>query len=139
MPRKNLVFFLAVLFALALGMSRAFSEEKYYKEMHTFARIVERVLNNYVTELNEEQKQKLFEGAYRGALMSLDPYSQYMSQTQNKIFSSDTEGKFGGLGIEISIRDGMLTVISPLRGTPAYEAGIMAGDVILKIDGESTE
>ena len=139
MPRKSLVFFLAVLFALAFGMNRAFSEDAYYKEIKTFSAIIHRVLNQYVTELDDEQKQRLFEGAYRGALLTLDPYSQYFNQTQNESFVADTEGEFGGLGIEISIQDGVLTVISPIRGTPAYDAGIMAGDAILKIAGQSTE
>ena len=139
MPRKSLIFFLAILFATALGLSRAFSEEKYYSEMETFSAIIHRVFENYVSELDEEQKRTLFEGAYRGALMTLDPYCQYFNQSQSETFSADTEGEFGGLGIEISIQDGILTVISPIRGTPAYEAGILAGDMILRIDGESTE
>jgi len=140
MPRKNLVFFLVVLFALALGISRAFPEDKEQdQKLDTLKNIINHVLNNYVTELTEEEKQQLYEGAYRGALMTLDPYSQYLNETQNRTFAGDTEGKFGGLGIEISINNGVLTVIAPIRGTPAYEAGILAGDVILKIDGESTE
>jgi len=138
MPRKNLVIIAAVLIAAALGMDRAFSSEddRYYKEMEVFARIMHEVVNNYVTEPDQE---KLFEGAYRGMLQQLDPYSQYFTETQNASFSEDTEGQFGGLGIEISLNDGILTVIAPMRGTPAYEAGILAGDTILEIDGQSTE
>lgn len=136
MPRKSLICFLAILLATALGIDRAFSEDKYYKEMTTFARIFHEVLKNYVTEPDEQQ---LFEGAYRGMLRTLDPYSQYFNRDQNKTFAADTEGEFGGLGIEISLRDGLLTVVSPIRGTPAYDAGILAGDVILAIDGQSTE
>jgi len=136
MPRKNLVCFLAVLLATAMGLSRAFSEEKYYKETRTMARILHEVLNNYVTE---PETQQLFEGAYRGMLQTLDPYCQYFNQPQSKSFAADTEGEFGGLGIEISLSNGLLTVISPLRGTPAYDAGILAGDIILEIDGKSTE
>jgi len=136
MPRKSLVMFLAILLAAALGISRAFTDIQHRKEMETFERIYREVMENYVEEVEPEQ---LFKGAYQGMLQSLDPYSQYLDQQESATFAADTEGKFGGLGIEISIADGMLTVVSPIRGTPAYEAGIMAGDVILKIDGKSTE
>jgi len=139
MARKNLVLFLAVLFAVALGISRAFSEEKYYDQMRVFTSILDHVMRYYVTELDEPKINELFEGAYNGMLGRLDPYTQYMNVTETQTFSEDTEGKFGGLGIEISVKDGLLTVIAPIRGTPAYEAGILAGDVILKIDGRSTE
>ena len=136
MPRKSLVLFLAVLIATALGVSRAFSEDKYYEEIRTLSRIAHEVMQNYVTDVEPE---KLFEGAYRGMLRTLDPYSQYFTRSQAATFEEDTEGKFGGLGIEISLQGGLLTVVSPIRGTPAYQAGIQAGDVILKIDGKSTE
>jgi len=137
--KKNLVLFLAILFAAALGISRAFSEEKYFDQMRTFTSILDHVMRYYVTELDEQKVNELFEGAYNGLLGRLDPYTQYMNTIETKTFSEDTEGKFGGLGIEISVKDGLLTVIAPIRGTPAYEAGILAGDVILKIDGRSTE
>lgn len=139
MPRKNFVIFLVVLFALALGMSRAFSDDKYYHEMRTFTVILDHVSRNYVDELDAKKRKQLFETAYNGMLSQLDPYTQYFNVDETKSFSQDTEGKFGGLGIEISIKDGVLTVISPIRDTPAYKAGILAGDRILKIDGKSTE
>jgi carboxyl-terminal processing protease len=136
MPRKNLIIFLALLFVTALGISRAFSEDKYLKQMQTFALIIHHVREHYVREV---EPQELFEGAYAGVCEVLDPYSQYFPPKQNKTFTQDTDGKFGGLGIEISIRQGILTVISPIRGTPAYDAGIQAGDQVLKIAGKSTE
>jgi len=136
MPRKNLVLFLAILFAAALGMSRALSADKYYHEMRIFTTILDQVQRNYVEEVDTKE---LFEGAYNGMLSKLDPYSQYFNIKESKSFEDDTKGKFGGLGIEISIKDGILTVISPIRDTPAYEAGILAGDRILKIDDKSTE
>jgi len=136
MPRKNLILFLAILFAAALGMSRALSADKYYHEMRIFTTILDQVQQNYVDEVDTKE---LFEGAYNGMLSRLDPYTQYFNIKESKSFSEDTEGKFGGLGIEISIKDGILTVISPIRDTPAYEAGILAGDRILKIDDKSTE
>ena len=137
MPRKSLVLFLVVVFAGALGVSRAFSQEPYEKEYETLKKIIEHVHDDYVTEVDTK---KLFEGAYRGALEALnDPFTQYFNQPEAKRFTAETEGKFGGLGIEISLKDGILTVITPIKGTPAYDAGILAGDAILKIDGKSTE
>ncbi len=137
MPRKNLVFLLAVLLATAFCLDKAFSQEKHYKEMETFANIMNTVMEHYVDE-DRTDPQALFDGAYRGMLQTLDPYSQYFDVEQSESFAADTEGKFGGLGIEISLRNGVLTVISPIRGTPAFEAGIMAGDMILAVDGTST-
>ena len=137
MPRKSLVLFLVVVFAGALGVSRAFSQEPYEKEYETLQKIIDHVRDDYVTEVDTK---KLFEGAYRGALEALnDPFTQYFNQPEAKRFEAETEGKFGGLGIEISLKDGILTVITPIKGTPAYDAGILAGDEILKIDGKSTE
>jgi carboxyl-terminal processing protease len=137
MPRKSLVIFLILVFAGALGVSRAFSAESDEKEFRTLRRIIQDVQENYVTEVDV---QKLIEGACRGALEALnDPYTQYFNQPAATRFEAETEGRFGGLGIEISLKDGILTVIAPIRGTPAYDAGILRGDQILKIDGKSTE
>jgi carboxyl-terminal processing protease len=137
MPRKSLILFLAVVVAGALGVSRAFSQEPYEKEVQTLKRIIEHVQDDYATEVDSK---KLWEGAYRGALESLnDPFTQFFNAPEASRFSAETEGKFGGLGIEISLKDGILTVITPIKGTPAYNGGILAGDEILKIDGKSTE
>jgi len=84
--------------------------------------------------------QKLLYGAMKGMVQSLDdPYSEFMDPQDYKQFKESMEGKFSGVGIEITIKDGVLTVIAPLSGTPAEKAGIRAGDQILKIDGKSTE
>jgi carboxyl-terminal processing protease len=138
MPRKSLILFLVVVFAGALGVGRAFSEESYDKEFQTLKKIIQYVQEDYVTEVDAK---KLLEGACRGALEALpnDPFTQYFNQPEASRFEAETEGKFGGLGIEISLKDGILTVITPIKGTPAYDGGILAGDQILKIDGESTE
>jgi carboxyl-terminal processing protease len=137
MPRKSLFLFLVVVLACALGVSRAFSQEPYEKEFQTLRKIIQDVQNDYVTEVDAK---KLFEGACRGALAALnDPFTQYFNKPEASRFAAETEGKFGGLGIEISLKDGILTVIAPIKGTPAYDAGILPGDQILKIDGKSTE
>jgi carboxyl-terminal processing protease len=137
MPRKNLILFLVVVVAGALAVSRAFSEEPYEKRFETLKKIIQDVQNDYVTEVDAK---KLFEGACRGALKALDdPYTQYFNLPESRRFEAETEGKFGGLGIEISLMDGILTVITPIKGTPAWDGGILKGDQILKIDGKSTE
>src|SRR5437764_14310313 len=76
-----------------------------------------------------------------GGLERLDPHSNFINAKRYRQFAKDSKGKFGGVGIQISTdrQTGLLSVISPLVGTPAYEAGIMAGDLIIKIDGKSTE
>jgi carboxyl-terminal processing protease len=136
MPRKGYVLFVLFLLASAMFVGRAFSADKNSDRMRTFERIMSAVEQEYVEPVGPE---KLYEGAYRGLLSVLDPYSQFFTVQDTTTFSEDTEGQFGGLGIEISIKDGILTVLSPLRDTPAWEAGILAGDMILKIDGVSTE
>ena len=137
MPRKSLITFIAVVFAVALGLNQAFSQERYYEDLDTFTNIMSTVMKNYVDE-EKADPEKLFEGAYRGMLQTLDPYTQYFNVTETKSFNASTKGEFGGLGIEISLTNGVLSVISPIRDTPAFEAGILAGDAILEIDGEST-
>jgi carboxyl-terminal processing protease len=81
----------------------------------------------------------LVEGAISGMLKTLDPHSSYLNPDAYKELQVETKGSFGGIGIEITVRDGVLTVVSPLEGTPAYELGIQAGDQILRVDGEPTK
>ncbi len=94
------------------------------------------VKENYVQEVENEE---LIEGAISGMLRTLDPHSSYLNPDAYKELQVETKGSFGGIGIEITIRDGVLTVVSPLEGTPAYELGIEAGDQILRVDGEPTK
>ncbi len=97
------------------------------------------IQKNYVDPQKIDPDKAIFE-ATRGLLRSLDdPYSDLLSEKQKKIFEEDLSGSFGGVGFEIGIRKGVLTVIAPLEGTPAERAGFKAGDKILKINGESTE
>ncbi len=97
------------------------------------------IKNNYADPSKIDHHRASFEAA-RGLLKSLnDPYSDLMTQEEGKIFEEDLSGSFGGVGIEIGMRNGMITVISPLEGTPAYQAGIKAGDIIVSINGTSTE
>ncbi len=107
-----------------------------YKQIELFSDAISYIRANYV----EETKSKdLIYGALKGMLASLDPHSQFMDPESFKEIKIETKGEFGGLGIEISIKDGVLTIISPLEDTPAYVAGIKPGDRIVKIDGLSTK
>jgi len=94
------------------------------------------VQKNYVEEVGTP---KLVEGAINGMLNALDPHSAYLTPELYKELQVDTEGSFGGLGIEITVRDGILTVVSPIEDTPAHRAGLKAGDQIIKIEGELTK
>ena len=111
------------------------SNEEIYKELDLFEHALSIVRSDYV----EEPKAKdLIYGALKGMLSTLDPYSQFLDPDSYNELKVDTEGEFGGLGIEITIKDDLLTIISPIDDTPAYNAGLRAGDRIVKIDGELT-
>src|SRR5262249_44792257 len=89
--------------------------------------------------VDDVQTKELIEGAINGMLSSLDPHSAYLTPDLYKELQVETKGSFGGLGIEITNKSGMLTVVAPIEDTPAYRSGIKSGDVILKIDGEFTK
>jgi len=105
------------------------------KNLDSFVEVMDKVEKNYVDPVTEDQ---LVDGAIAGMMRRLDPFSQYLDRTDYADLKTLTEGEFGGLGIVISIRDNYPTVISPVEGTPAYSLGIQSGDVIVKIDGQST-
>ncbi len=113
----------------------AYSEET-YKGLKLFSEVIELVEKNYVDPVEPE---KLIEKAIEGMVQSLDPHSQFLPPEAFEELQVDTRGEFGGIGIVITVRDKVLTVISPIEGTPAYEAGILAGDQIIKVDGEPTK
>jgi carboxyl-terminal processing protease len=107
-----------------------------YENLKIFTEVLSYVEANYVEEVEAE---KLVHGAIRGMLRSLDPHSSFMPPDLYREMQVETEGHFGGLGIEITIRDDVLTVVSPIDGTPAFRAGILASDKIVKIEGETTK
>ncbi len=94
------------------------------------------VLSQYVEKVDDQQ---LLNGALKGMAGTLDPHSAYLDAESYADMRKDTEGHFGGIGVEITFEDGWVTVITPIEGTPAHEAGILAGDRILAVDGQSTE
>lgn len=106
-----------------------------YRQIELFSNAVTIVQSDYVKEV---EPKTLVYGALEGMLSSLDGHSQFMDPESFKEMEIGARGEFGGLGIEIGIRDGILTVIAPLDGTPAEKAGLKAGDKIVKIDGELT-
>jgi len=131
------------IFALTLGLaigglfktSSVLAVVNTYSELEIFADILSLVENNYVEEV---ESKKLVEGAINGMLRSLDPHSSYMTPELFKEMQVETEGEFGGLGIEITIENNWLTIVAPMEDTPAWRVGLKAGDRIAKVDGELT-
>jgi carboxyl-terminal processing protease len=142
--RKRVVMGLAILISalvIFIGISsqrRCIAEGKGsdYESIELFTDVMAIVKKSYVEEVDTK---KLIYGAINGMLASLDPHSSFMSPDSYKEMKIDTKGAFGGLGIEISIKDGILTVISPIEDTPAFKAGIKSGDQIFKIDDKFTK
>jgi carboxyl-terminal processing protease len=111
-------------------------DKNIYKNLKTFNEILRMVEKNYVEEMDSKT---LIEGAINGMMKSLDPHSSYMTADMYKELEVETRGSFGGIGIEITIRKDVLTVVSPIEDTPAFQAGVTAGDQIFRIDGKSTK
>src|SRR5881398_3071675 len=133
----GLAVLLAVLFSGGRGVQRVDAVPKEsYEGLETFTNILSIIQKNYVDEV---QTKQLIEGAINGMLASLDPHSAYLTPDLYKELQVDTKGSFGGLGIEITNRNGILTVVSPIEDTPAYRAGVKSGDQIMKINGEFTK
>ena len=107
-----------------------------YKGLKLFTDVIELIEKNYVDEVDTE---KLMQKAIQGMVRSLDPHSSFLPPEAFEELQVDTHGEFGGIGIVITMKDGILTVVSPIEGTPAYKAGVQAGDKIIKVDGESTQ
>ena len=107
-----------------------------YESLEAFSNILSIVKKNYVEDV---ETKSLVSGAINGMLNSLDPHSAYLTPELYKELQSDTQGRFGGLGIEITVKGGILTVVSPIEDTPAFKAGIKPGDMIFKIEEEFTK
>jgi len=107
-----------------------------YEELKTFTEVMSMIKKHYVEEVKTKD---LIYAAIKGMLNSLDPHSSFMPPEAYKEMQVETKGEFGGLGIQIGVKDGALTVIAPIEDTPAYKAGIKAGDKIIKINNELTK
>ena len=110
------------------------SEPSVYEQLDLFGVVFERIRSQYVEEVDEGE---LIESAINGMLTSLDPHSSYLPPRDFEDMQVDTRGEFGGLGIEVTQEEGYIKVITPMDGTPAYEAGVEAGDFITTVDGEN--
>ena len=132
-----LVGLVAVFAWERLSIQKVSAEDKIvYEQLQVFSDVLDIVQENYVEEADSKE---LVEGAISGMLKTLDPHSSYLNPDAYKELQVETKGSFGGIGIEITIRDGFLTVVSPLEGTPADDLGIEASDQILRVDGEPTK
>ena len=107
-----------------------------YKHIEIFTEVLRQVEKNYV---EPQDAQKLIYGAIKGMVQNLDPHSSFMTKEEYKELMTETKGSFSGIGIEITIKDKILTVVSPIEGTPAYNAGMKAGDKIIMVEGKSTQ
>jgi len=113
-------------------------EDNGYSQISIFAKAVQLLRQDYVDE-NKTSYHDLITAAMKGMLSSLDPHSQYMDPNDFRDMQDDTRSRFNGLGIEVSTKNGLPTVVTPMEDTPAARAGILSGDQILKINGASTE
>ena len=130
----------ALLFGAGLGFGLNWNSNAQaatsYDHLRIFAEVLSMIQNYYV---EAKTPKELSEGAIKGLLRTLDPHSMYMDKEMFKSRQEETAGKFGGIGIEITIKDSMLTIVSPIEDTPASEKDLQAGDKIAKIDGTSTK
>lgn len=124
------------LFGMLVGGRIASTAQNTYEKLDLFSDILAQIQNTYVDEVPTE---KIVYGAIDGMLATLDPHSSFMPPETYKEMQVDTTGQFGGLGIEISVKDDVLTVVTPIEDTPASRAGLMPDDKILAIDGVTTE
>jgi carboxyl-terminal processing protease len=131
-----LIIGLIASFIIGGSNFRAATGSETYENLKVFTEVLSLVESNYVDTVDPK---KLVYGAIRGMLKELDPHTVFMTEEMFREMQVDTKGEFGGLGITISMQNDILTVISPIEDTPAWRAGIKAGDKIVKVDGESTK
>ncbi|WP_305046714.1 S41 family peptidase [Geoalkalibacter sp.] len=144
-PRRRPVIFLLLVALLVVGLvstdkvhrlAVAQAGPAEYQELDLFTDVLALVRKSYVEEV---PLKDLIQGAINGMLAALDPHSSFLPPEMYQEMKIDTRGEFGGLGIEISIRDGILTIVAPIEDTPAHRAGLKAGDQILKIEDRFTK
>ncbi len=134
-------FLLLLVFAFGLHAYSAPNEQQEddgYSQIAIFAKAIQLLRQDYV-DGNKTSYHDLITGAMKGMLSSLDPHSQYMDANDFREMQDDTRSRFNGLGIEVSMKNGLPTVVSPMEDTPAAKAGILSGDQILKINGSATD
>src|ERR1700736_3081326 len=120
---------------LAVQRAQALPDDT-YKELQTFANVLAIVQKNYVEPVSTKE---LINGAITGMLANLDPHSAYLTPDLYRDLEVETRGSFGGLGLEVTVKNDMLTVVAPIEDTPAERAGIKSGDQIIKINDDFTK
>src|SRR6516225_3368363 len=147
MPRWNLAWLLGISGVILLGYAVSHSappqeKDQDYELVSLVVRVLNEVDHKYVKPLDYEARRKLVEDMVDAGLERLDPHSSFINARDYKRFTTNSRGKFGGVGIQLTVdrhdRD-RLIVLSPMVGTPAYEKGILAGDMIVKINGKPTD
>ena len=130
---KNIYSIFLIIFLLLTNFKYvvAANDDDIYKKIDLFSEVLDKINKEYVEEIDQSE---VMDAAINGVLQSLDPYSAYMSPESFQNMQTETSGKFGGLGIEVSMEAGVVKVISPLDESPAYRVGVKAGDYIVKID-----
>ena len=145
MSRWNLGWLIGITGAALLGISLTYSAPPQttpkQRDIKLVSKVLDEVRERYVKELDQDKMRELVENMLNNGLEKLDPHSGFMNKDEYKQFHQQTVGKFGGVGIHLRMdsRTGKFVVESPVAGSPAYEAGVMAGDLILKVDGQSVE
>ena len=133
--KKTLLSVILILFNFS-NITYAEDTNEIYKKIDLFSEVLEKIKLEYVEDVDQSE---VMDAAINGILQSLDPYSAYMSPKLFEEMQTETSGKFGGLGIEVTMEAGVVKVISPIDNTPASRVGIKAGDYIVKIDGEQVQ
>ena len=131
MIKLKLIILFLVISIFCIKNSYSASEENIYEKIDLFSEVLNKINKEYVDEVDQSEAM---DAAINGVLQSLDPYSAYMTPESFQNMQTETSGEFGGLGIEVSMESGVVKVISPLDDSPAYEAGVKAGDYIVKIN-----
>ena len=131
--KKLIILSILIIYSLS---TYVFPKNNLYEKIDLFGEVIENIKKDYVDEVDQAE---MMDSAINGVLQSLDPYSAYMSPELFNEMQTDTKGEFGGLGIEIGMEAGVVKVISPIDGTPAEQAGIKAGDYIVKIGKEQVQ
>jgi carboxyl-terminal processing protease len=127
----TLLIIIVIISSIVLSTKLYAEKDSTYEHLNNLAKAIAIIQENYVTDVD---LQKLVYGAIQGMLADLDPHSSFLTPELYEEFKVETEGEFGGLGITISIKDNLLTIIAPLEDTPAYKAGLKSGDIIVKIN-----